>query len=464
MKEANSDKTRHILDNLFLFFSIFLTKMAYMVSRFFGAGRGSTWPGEIALRLRRDFVRKVAEKNASLRIVLVVGTNGKTTSAKLLAHVLDKSGESAFSNHSGANLLNGVASSLIKHSNWLGRIRKRVAIFEIDENALSQVARQIKPEAILVLNLFRDQLDRYGEIDAITLRWKKVFSELPARSSLVLNGQDPAIFYLGQGAKNLSVHYFGLPEKELPGKSVALEADSVFCPNCSARLHFSALAYSHIGIFDCPKCGLDNSRAVEDLSQGMENPLRGLFNRYNLSGAMLLAKTVFGIPPIKFARFLQDFEPSFGRQEKIKYQDRNFVLQLSKNPVGFNRALDLLEDSEQPVRNVLVILNDNIPDGRDVSWIWDVEFERLVGRAGRIWVSGLRAYDMAIRLKYAVRATNDREKWQNITEQKIAVRENIGAALSQIIKASEPEETIHVLPVYSAMLLLRKKLSGKTFK
>lgn len=447
-----------------VFFPIFSAKMLYFFSRLFSAGRGSTWPGEIALRIRKDFVRRVAERNRQLKTVFVIGTNGKTTSSKLLAHVLRKSGTGVFSNDSGANLLNGVASALIKHANLSGRINEQAAVFEIDENALPHVVRQIRPSAILALDLFRDQLDRYGEVDAITARWKKVFAELPAGTILVLNGQDPAIFYLGQNAPHLSVHYFGLPKETLYEKSAALDADSVFCPNCSARLHFSALAYSHIGIFRCPKCGLDNSRSSEDLSEKMENPLRGLFNRYNLSGAMLAAEAVFGISPVKFARFLEGFRPSFGRQEKIEYQGRNFILQLSKNPVGFNRSLDLLEDAREPVENVLVILNDNIPDGRDVSWIWDVEFERLIARAGRIWVSGLRAYDLAVRLKYAVREVFVPEEWHETAEKKILVEENMDKMLEKIMQASKPGDTINVLPVYSAMLALRKKLSGKTFK
>jgi UDP-N-acetylmuramyl tripeptide synthase len=438
-----------------------LTKTIAFLIRAGRIGHGFTWPGEIALRLSGNFIRTMIQKNPGLLTVVIVGTNGKTTSAKITRHILSKNGYRVIGNETGANLMNGVASCLIGNANLSGKIAADVAILEVDENVLPLLLSEFHPNAIMVLNLFRDQLDRYGEVNTIALKWQEALWTLTKKTALIMNGNDPQIFYLGKSLPNLSVSFFGLKKKAMKKRAVPHEADSLYCPECAGRLTYSAIAYSHIGDFLCAGCGFRPSGIV-DYSETVKSPLLGLFNRYNTNAVALMLHTVFGIGLEKIKRDIADFGAAFGRQEIIDYRGRKIVIQLSKNPTGFNQSVEVLEEFDTAQKGVLVLLNDRIPDGRDVSWIWDVDFELLMGLADRIVVSGDRAYDMAIRLRYAGHdrgRSKGKDKLDGVT-----VIPDLTAAIERAVELTPPGDFLFILPTYSAMLEARNILTGDEFK
>jgi UDP-N-acetylmuramyl tripeptide synthase len=438
-----------------------LTKTIAFLIRAGRVGHGFTWPGEIALRLSNAFVRTMMEKNAHLKTVLIVGTNGKTTSAKIARHILSKNGYRVIGNETGANLKNGVASCLIQNANLSGTIGADAAIFEVDENVLPLLLPDFHPDAIMVLNLFRDQLDRYGEVNTVALKWQEAFSSLTKKTALIMNGNDPQIYYLGKSLSGPSVSFFGLGKEAMKKRAAGHEADSLYCPECGRRLTYDAVAYSHIGDFRCSGCGLRPSGIV-DYSETIKSPLLGLFNRYNTNAVALMLHTVFGLSLEQIQRDVADFGAAFGRQEIIDYRGRRIVIQLSKNPTGFNQSIEVLEEFDVTERRVLLLLNDRIPDGRDVSWIWDVDFERLMELAAHIFVSGDRAYDMGIRLKYA---GEDGATTRGVSVPgAVTVIPDLGVAIERAVQETAPGDFLFILPTYSAMLEARNILTGDEFK
>jgi UDP-N-acetylmuramyl tripeptide synthase len=438
-----------------------LTKAVAFIIRAGRIGHGFTWPGEIALRLDSRFVRTMIQRNPNLVTVVVVGTNGKTTSAKIARHVLAKNGYRVIGNETGANLKNGVASCLIKNASLSGTIAADAAIFEVDENVLPLLLNDFHPRAIMVLNLFRDQLDRYGEVNTIALKWRESLAGLTEKTALIMNGNDPQIYYLGTSLHNPSVSFFGLEKGAMKRRTVPHEADSLYCPECSERLSYNAIAYSHIGDFYCAGCGLRPSGIV-DFSETIKSPLLGLFNRYNTNAVALMLTTVFGISLEKIRDDVADFGAAFGRQEIIGYRGRKIIIQLSKNPTGFNQSIEVLEEFDVPRRRVVVLLNDRIPDGRDVSWIWDVDFERLTELADTIIVSGDRAYDMGIRLRYA--AGDDGRRTGGAAPGGVTVIPELSEAIDRAVEATPRGDLLFILPTYSAMLEVRNILTGDEFR
>ncbi len=412
-------------------------KIISQISRFLNLGNGSTWPGHIALILNKNFIRDTLTTS---KIILIAGTNGKTTTGKLIKTILEKSGHRVFQNEAGANLLNGIASSLIQHSNLVGDIKQDFAIFEVDENTLPLALKEITPNYLILLNLFRDQLDRYGEVNTITKKWKAAIENLPTKTTLILNADDPQIAFLGKGYKG-NVLYFGLNDPSLGVKTPQHAADSTFCSNCNQKLFYKTTYFSHLGDWKCTNCGLARPGLTE-ISPLF--PLAGVYNRYNTLAATLTAKSI-GINQKTTDSALQNFSPAFGRQEILKVNGKKVQLFLSKNPTSFNESLRTVKELNG--KHLLLVLNDRIPDGRDVSWIWDVDFEQIDPH-GSVSVAGDRVYDMALRLKYA-----DILKQQVYTDLKQAISENL--------KNIKENETLYILPTYSAMLEVRKILTGK---
>ncbi|MBI4100105.1 DUF1727 domain-containing protein [Candidatus Microgenomates bacterium] len=387
---------------------ILLAKLISYLSKLFNLGSGATWPGEIALKLDPEILRKIAPKN----VILVAGTNGKTTTALMIKTILENGGHKVIHNASGANLLNGVVSAIITSppGDW--------GVFEVDENSLPLVMKFIKDIKIIVLlNLFRDQLDRYGEVDVIADKWKVALQTLKTSDfKLVLNADDPLVASLGK--KNTL--YFGLNDRKRFQKFSEHAMDSQFCPRCGEALAYDGTYYSHIGIWHCPSCGL--RRPTPNVTTAVY-PLAGIYNRYNTLAAVTVAK-VLDLPVD-----LNKFQPAFGRQEEIN----GVKVILSKNPASFNESLRTAIGAK--AKKILLVLNDRIPDGRDVSWIWDVDFEML-GKQ-HVLASGDRQLDLALRLKYAGIPTDV-------------------VNLSEGVKQAD-----YILATYSAMLEVRKILTGK---
>jgi len=423
-------------------FSILLGKLVSIISRFLNAGSGSTWPGHIALSLNSNFIKQILEQN-KIKIILIAGTNGKTTTNKLIQTILEKNGKKVFQNAAGANLLNGIASTLIFNSNLIGKIDKDFAVFEIDENTLPNILKEISnPDFIIILNLFRDQLDRYGEVNTIANKWHEALRKLNSKTTLILNADDPQVAFLGSRLKGINIQYFGINPKMATNK-FQHASDSTYCPNCGKKLIYKSIYFSHLGDWTCKKCNLQHPQKILTLSPLY--PLSGIYNEYNTNAAVLLAEKI-GFNKEEIAFSLKNFKPAFGRQEVLNIKGKKLQIFLSKNPTGFNESLKTIASLN--AKNVLMILNDRIPDGRDVSWIWDVDFEDFSSQFKSVILSGDRTYDMGLRLKYA-------------EYKKFETEENLTKAIDIAINKTPKEQTLYILSTYSAMLEVRKILIGK---
>lgn len=412
------------------------------ISKALNRGNGSTWPGHIALKANPNFVRDILS-HSETRIIIVAGTNGKTTTASLIATVLEKNGKSVLKNESGANLLNGVASTILLNTDANGQLTQDFAIFEVDENALPQVLDQVTPDYLVLLNLFRDQLDRYGEINTITTKWEHKLSVLSERTKVILNADDPQIAYLGLrdfGNKTKQNYYFGLNETQPKQNQQA--ADSISCPRCGAPLIFTETTFSHLGNWRCKSCGLARPKVTQNSFS--DYPLTGAYNKYNTNAAVLVLKQI-GLNNKEIVEALRDFKPAFGRQEIITYKNRNVQIFLSKNPTSFNQSFATIK--ELGAKTLLLVLNDRIPDGRDVSWIWDTDLTGIE-KFEQIIIAGDRVYDMALRVKY-----EDYKRYKTY--------EKLADAIAEGIESLDEKETLYILPTYSAMLESRKILTGK---
>ncbi|MEK7551730.1 MAG: MurT ligase domain-containing protein [Patescibacteria group bacterium] len=421
------------------FLIIFVGKLFSSFIRLLNLGNGSTWPGHIALILNPNFIEETLSKS-KVKKVVIIGTNGKTTTSKLIRTIFKANKSKSVYNMSGANLLNGIASSIIISSKFDGELKKDFALFEIDENAFPLVSEKIKPDFVIALNLFRDQLDRYGEIDQISSNWKRVIDKLDD-TVLILNSDDPQIAFLGKERKK-NVCYFGLEEKTLEKNVLQHGADSILCPKCSSNLNFSSYYFSHLGHWKCPNCKF--TRPKPDLSKLSYYPLKGTYALYDILAAVLFAQ-VAGIKKSVIESALKEFKPAFGRQETLNYMGKEVQIFLSKNPISFNESLSTVKSLGG--KNIVIVLNDKIPDGLDVSWIWDIDFENILTKDINIIVTGERMYDMAVRLKYAGFFAH--------------VSSDMKLSIDKMIENLSDNEKLYILPNYSAMLEVRQLLTGK---
>lgn len=413
-------------------------KLLSKLSQMANLGNGSTWPGHIALKINPKFIKQTL-KHSSTKIIFVVGTNGKTTTASLLTHLLRSDHKKVIQNTSGANLINGIASTILLNSNYRGKLTADYVIFEIDENAFPLACKEVTPDIIVVLNLFRDQLDRYGEVNTIALNWSKAIAQLPGSTKLFLNADDPQIAFLGHNVSQ-KVYYFGIDEK---GSDRADNiSDSSYCPLCGNKLKYKKTYYSHLGDWYCPTGDLKRAKSVT--ASASHYPLDGMYNHYNTIDASLTAEHL-GIPAPVISAGLASFKPAFGRQEKMTVDGRTVEVILAKNPAGFNQTLQTVLSLKGT--NLLLALNDRIADGTDVSWIWDIDFEMLQRKKMTITVTGDRVYDLALRLKYA-----------EVVSSSI---EGLSEAIKIALKQTPKDETLYIIPTYTAMLDIRKVLTGK---
>jgi UDP-N-acetylmuramyl tripeptide synthase len=432
---------------------ILAARAAARLSRLTGRGGGTTVPGKLLWRLDPKAVERLAQRLPA-GSVLVSATNGKTTTAGMAAEILGPTHALAH-NAAGANLMSGVASTLLASSG------AELGLFEVDEAALPEVAARIRPRALTLGNLFRDQLDRYGELELVAERWRAAVTALPAAAALAVNGDDPQLGELARERPGAVV--FGVDDPRLARPSLQHAADSKYCVVCGTPYEYAAAYVGHLGDYRCPACG--HARPVLDVVArdvelaGLEHAsfslvtpegtrrvrlrVPGLYNVYNALAAATLARSL-GVGLDDVGAGLERFGAAFGRFERIAIGNRRLLMLLIKNPAGANEAIRTLVEGSAP-RLAVIALNDAIADGRDVSWIWDVDFEPLFDGLERVVATGSRAAELALRCKYAA-----------FPGERIEVVPDLRAALDRGLALSKPEEELVVLPTYTAMLALRK--------
>lgn len=430
--------------------ALILSKTADMLIRLFHLGSGSTWPGEIALRIDSLFIRTIMT-TSKVKVVLVVGTNGKTTTSSMITYGLKKAGKTVIHNPEGANMANGVASALVRYATVQEKIKQDYAVFEIDESAFAYVLRDIPhPCAIVFLNLFRDQLDRYGEVHTIAGHWKEALIHIPPTTHLIVNADDPQLVFLSKD-KQKHTTYFSASQSDKKQIKLGHDVDSVYCPNCGMKLTYDAISYSHLGVFHCV-CGFKSPSIPQEEMKPLPGFV-GVYNRYNMRAALITLSICLNQNLAASRMLLDDFKPAFGRQEHVHAFGQDWILLLSKNPAGFNQSIQALPELlHNKKTSIILVLNDRIPDGTDVSWIWDVELEDLVRHATQIITSGDRTFDMAIRMKYCFEKENSGLVQPN---------PSLESAIKMTAKKHKGNSPIVVLATYTGMLDTRKIVTGK---
>ena len=443
--------SRSVIERVRLGVSVGVSKTVTFLVRSLRLGAASVLPGEIAGRLHPK-VLPLLFRQVRKGVILVVGTNGKTTTSLLLRTILERQGWRVAHNASGANLINGLVTTLLGNTNLMGQLDADYAILEVDENVLPLVLRSCQPQFILGLNLFRDQLDRYGEVDTISRRWQEAIAPLPPETRVILNADDPTLSYLGQQLPQ-KVLFFGLSEPDLYLDEIPHAVDSIYCPSCGHPLDYEGVYLSHLGDYHCPSCGFRKSQLAVD-SREWPQILIGVYNKYNTLAAGLVAREI-GIDTPAIYDTIKNFRAAFGRAEELDVNGKHVRILLSKNPVGMNETIRAVADLQKKggASTKLLVLNDRTPDGTDVSWIWDVDTEKLVELGGTIVVSGDRVYDMALRLRYS-----QTEEQNNF---KLIVKEDLQEAITTALEQTPADETLHILPTYSAMLEVRGLLTGR---
>jgi UDP-N-acetylmuramyl tripeptide synthase len=426
-------------------------RAAGALSRRTGRG-GTSLPGKLLMRLEPHAISRLASRLGRGSGV-ISATNGKTTTAAMVAGILERAGARLVHNRAGANMAGGVATALLD-----GPRDADIGLFEVDEFWLGQVVDELRPRALLLSNLFRDQLDRYGELDTIADRWAQVAATTDA--ALVLNADDPTVADLGRSA---AATYFGVEDDAMALAEMQHASDAKHCRHCGAPYVYDAVYLGHLGRYHCESCGATRPEpqvAARDIAlQGVRGarftlstpdgdraialPLPGLYNVYNALGAAALSMQL-GATLDQVAAGLAAVSPAFGRAETLRVAGRELSILLIKNPAGANEVLRtlVLEDGEH---DLLCVLNDNIADGRDVSWVWDADFEVLTPRVRRATCSGTRAAEMALRLKYA-----------GMPADRLVVEPALDAGLDRAL--GDGDGALYALPTYTAMLTLREAL------
>jgi len=428
------------------------------LSRAVGRGGGTTLPGKLLWKVDPGAVDALAARLPA-GVAVVSATNGKTTTSAMLARILGARYRLAW-NNSGANLASGVASTLLAATD------ADLGLLEVDEFALPEVMRRVRPRVVSLGNLFRDQLDRYGELEHIADRWRGAVASLPDASMLVVNADDPLVAELAVG-RGQALRY-GVDDPRLARPALQHAADSKYCVRCGGPYAYAAAYVGHLGDYRCPACGHARPRldvaarsidlqaldaSVFDLvtpagTARVRLPLPGLYNVYNALAAASAALALDASLD-EIVAGLGTFTAAFGRFERIEAGDRRILMLLIKNPAGANEAVRTLEEGGVPA-TLVIALNDRIADGRDVSWIWDVDFEPLLERVERIVVSGERAAELALRFTYA-----------GYPPQQLEVIPDLREALDRGLALVPPGGELGVLPTYTAMLELRAIAVGR---
>jgi lipid II isoglutaminyl synthase (glutamine-hydrolysing) len=437
--------------------SIISAKIVIKLSKLLFKG-GSNFPGKIALKIDRNIL---ASASKDYEVILITGTNGKTTTTSMIFNMLKSGGKAVITNNTGANMLPGIVSCFIENYRFNKSSTEKYAVIEVDEANVPLVTEYIKPRIITVTNLFRDQLDRYGEVYT-TL--KKIIDGVKksTSSTLVLNGDESLLGDLDLENESL---YYGFDYAIDGNKEIDINADAKFCKKCKNPYSYNYITYNHLGSFYCSECGYRRPEldyAVDNIIEqtpsgslvcidGLEYYINqpGTYNIYNALCAYSVAKAL-KVENSVIADVLKSTSSSFGRQEAITIDNKEVKIILVKNPAGFDQAINTISLDKRTI-NTAFILNDNYADGRDVSWIWDVNFEKLSALdISKVMISGIRLYDMAVRLKVA-----------GLPKDSFRICEEYEELLKEI-KSCE-SSTVYILATYTAMINFRKYLHSKGY-
>ncbi|MDI3549804.1 MAG: hypothetical protein PWQ15_906 [Methanobacterium sp.] len=421
-------------------------------------------PGKVALTIYPDILKLVDERCQNK--IIITGTNGKTTTNNLLTHILRQEYSHVLSNLRGANMIQGLVSAFLhdrkKSYEW--------GIFEVDEGSFKRVTQHLKPDYVLVTNFFRDQLDRYGEID-------KAFQDIlealePLDTTLILNADDPLVSNFRKLHKRNI--YYGVAHNQQSTTQQKI-VESRFCPACSSYLDYDYYNYGQLGKYHCPDCGFSNPEYDYHITEidyqdhqfhyqfkdkngkikDIKFPYEGIYNAYNCCAALTTALEV-GLPLDRVAHSIEHFEYHLGRMENFQFPDKIAKIALVKNPIGLSETINSVSLDER-TKAMLFILNDNPADGKDVSWIWDAEVEKMVNvkNIKKIYCSGRRAEDIALRLKYA-----------GVPEELVEIDDNMDQAIGKVLK--KDVEIVYLLPTYTAVFQARElvlaRLEGSSKK
>ena len=460
-------------------------RAAGFASRALRRGGGTALPGLVAEALAPGLAAELASQLGSGSLI-VTGTNGKTTTARMIAGIASTAGLQPLPNRSGSNLMRGIATALMDEADVRGRLLdgpRRLGVFEVDEATLPQAVEALRPRVLLFTNLFRDQLDRYGEVDSVAACWRRTLESGDPSTAVLLNADDPSVAALADVAPG-EVVYYGVDDPSAGLSCAEHAADARWCPSCGSDYRYSVLFYGHVGHWLCPGCGRSRPtpqvRATAVTREdgrtliGVETPvgylslsltLSGLYNAYNALAAAATGLAL-GVSLEAIEEGLSRATAAFGRQESFEVDGRRVLVLLGKNPAGLNQVLRTIAAAETE-KHLLFLLNDGIADGRDVSWIWDADFELLASAGGGqtaarlggsapgrrqpgTWVvSGTRAEDLALRLKYAG------------LETPAAVEPDVEAALARALRETPPGGLLYVVPTYTAMLRVRELLARR---
>jgi UDP-N-acetylmuramyl tripeptide synthase len=436
-----------------------VSRSAGRFSRLVGAGGGTSLPGVLVEKLSPGFIARRAARLLG-GIVVVSGTNGKTTTASMIRSILRHEGLSIVGNESGSNMRQGVATALLH-----APPHARMAVFEIDEGALVSLVPTLQPQLVVLTNVFRDQLDRYGEMEKVADLLRRACELRPNGGRVVANADDPLLWHTVERYAPIG---FGVqPPSTSPGAGIASpgvvgpDAEPTVCPRCGAPLTYEQRTIAHLGIARCTSCPLRWTAPAYEARVVARNSLQsitleiagvlfalptgGVHNAYNAAAA-IAAAGVLGIPVTRAAAALETFRPRFGRAEELRVDGRSVWLVLMKNPAGAGPLIREIA-SDPRVGAVIVSVNDLVPDGRDISWIWDVDFERLAMASTPLTPSGRRAADVAVRLKYAGAVPAP------------ARREPV-AAIQAALRMCPPDQVVVILATYTAMLEIRSAVLG----
>lgn len=458
--------------NIRLTFTIIISKILVFALRVLKSG-GTTLPGKVARKLYPDIIKVISK---DYKIIMVTGTNGKTTTTRIIGEILKVNNLKYITNKSGANLFGGIVTTFIDAVDLRGRATAPIALIEVDEAAFNVVTDYIEPDVLVVTNFFRDQLDRYGELYS-TLKSVKSGISKCKKTKLVLNADDSLCASLGKDTDK-EVIYYGFAKEAYRSDEKLVNSDAMFCIFCKTKYDYESHVYGHLGSFTCSSCGYSRPQAlvtcekVVELNTSHSNVLfsiasreseqenkelqakinlPGLYNIYNALAATACAAAL-ELSSDNLVEALENFECGFGRMETISTNGKNIKVILVKNPTGFNQVLNFLLTEEKNMQ-IAFLINDKLADGTDISWLWDVDFEILENAQNRIdnfYVSGIRAEDMAVRLKYA-----------GIDCNKIHIIKNYEELLEKGLSNTEVGHNFYILPTYTAMLDIRKVLKKK---